>query len=94
VSAGRALADVARPVDQYGPPVRRAVEHGSARADDPLAEPVLVVASGRYYAVYTARSRSVLAAKPFTERLFELGAVGAGVLVLRRAWRREAGRDG
>jgi hypothetical protein len=93
VNASRALADAAHPVEQYAPPVRRAVERGSSQADDPLAEPALVTAGGRYYVVYTAGTRSVLSAEPRTERSFELGAVVAGVLALRRAWWRPDVRD-
>ena len=87
VDAGRVLDDAARPVDEYARPVRRTVATGSARADEPLPEPTLVTSSGRYYVVYTAGTRTFLSELPLTERLLELGAIAAGALALRRAWR-------
>lgn len=81
-NATHALAESASPARQYSKPVRRAVGTGSARADDPLAEPVLVERDDRYYSVHTARSRSFLSAQPRTERLLELIAVASGALLL------------
>jgi hypothetical protein len=85
-NASRVVAHVARPVSQYDRPIRRAVETGAARADDPLAEHELVEADGRYYVVYDAGRRTFLSAKPLTERLFEAVAVLAGVAAFRRVW--------
>lgn len=81
-NATRALAQASRPVQQYPGPVREAVEAGSARADEPLSEPVLVASSGRYYAVYTTGTGTFLSERPLTERLFELVAVLVGAVLL------------
>lgn len=89
-NATRVLERGSLPVRDYPAPVRRAVETGSASADEPLSEPVLVASSGRYYAVYTTGSRTFLSERPFTERLFELVAVLGGATLLASG-RRDAG---
>lgn len=84
-NATRVLEEASRPVGQYSSPVRRAVETGSSRAAEPLADPILVTLSGRYYAVYTTGTRSTLSEMPFTERVFELVAIVGGAGFLWRA---------
>lgn len=84
-NATRVLERASRPVDQYPPPVGRAVETGSSRADEQLEDPVLVESGGRYYSVSTTGTRTFLSEKPFTERLFELVAIAAGAILLWRA---------
>lgn len=89
VNATKIVADAARPARRYPPPVRNAVETGTAQADEPLSEPVVVRSSGRYYVVYTTGSRTFLSEKPVTERLFEAGAVVGGAALLWRRGRNE-----
>jgi hypothetical protein len=81
-NATHALAESASPARQYPQPIQRAVETGSARADDPLGEPVLAERDDSYYSIHTARSRSFLSAQPRTERLLELIAVIGGAFLL------------
>lgn len=84
-NATRVLEEASRPVGQYSAPVRRAVKTGSSRANEPLADPILVTSSGRYYAVYTTGTRTILSEMPFTERVFELAAIVGGAALLWRA---------
>lgn len=84
-NATRVLEKASRSVGQYPAPVRRAVHTGSAQADEPLPDPILVTSSGRYYAVYTTRTETILPEKPFIERVFELVAILSGAVLLLRA---------
>lgn len=84
VDATRVLEEESHPIEQYQAPVRRAVETGSGHADEPLEDSVLVESSGRYYAVYTTGSQTVLSEEPFTERVFEAVAIASGALLLCR----------
>lgn len=86
VNATKVLAEIVRPASSYRPPIRRAVEDGSAWAEESLSEAALVSSSdGRYYVVYETRTRSFLSEKPVTERVFELLAVSIGILLILRA---------
>ena len=84
-NATRVLERASRPVGRYPAPVGQAVETGSARTDEPISGTVLVASSGRYYAVYTTGTETVLSEMPFTERVFELVAVLGGAALLWRA---------
>lgn len=87
VGGSEVLEEKARPVDQHARPIRQTVRTGSAWADEPLSEPVLVTSSGRYYVVYTGNTRSSLSEKPLTERVFELLSIGVGLVLFDRARR-------
>lgn len=84
-NATRVLKEASNPVGQYPSPVRQAVETGSAQANEPLPDPVLVTSSGRYYVVYTTGTETILSEKPFTERVFEFVALLSGAVLLWRA---------
>lgn len=80
----------AMPIPRRGPginPGDAQTGFSPTSSDLPEPEPTLVTSSGRYYVVYTAGTRTFLSERPLTERLFELGAIAAGALALRRAWR-------
>jgi hypothetical protein len=86
VNASRVLDEASRPLDSVRGPVRRAIESGSARVDEPLDEPRLVDTASGYAIVYETGTRSFLSEKPLTERLFETVSIIAGVALLRRLW--------
>ncbi|MBB6090091.1 hypothetical protein PNP59_10610 [Halobacterium salinarum] len=85
VNASQAVADVSHPVDQYSPAVQRAVETGASQSQTDLREAVVVNASGRYYAVYTSGTTSLLSEAPGSERVLEFLAVITGAVLLFRA---------
>jgi len=82
--ASEVLWRLSSPADQYPAPVQQTVSTGSARANDPLAEPVLVESSGRYYLVYTTGSQTLLPENPLVERLLELVGTVVGAVLLWR----------
>ena len=82
VSASQALEDVSRPVDQYSPAVQRAVKTGASQSQTNLQEAVVVDASGRYYAVYTSGTASLLSEEPDSERVLGLLTVIIGAVLL------------
>lgn len=82
VNASQALEDVSRPVDQYSPSVQRAVETGDSQSQTDLPEAVVADASGRYYAVYTSGTTSLLSEEPDSERVLGFSAVITGAVLL------------
>lgn len=88
-NASRVLEEIAGPVGEHDRPIRRAVRAGPTWADEHLEEPQLVTAGEQTYIVYAPYTRSGLSEKPFVERLFELGAIGIGLLLFERTRRME-----
>ena len=82
VNASQALEDVSRPVDQYSPAVQRAVKTGASQSQTNLREAVVANASGRYYAVYTSGTTSLLSEEPDSERVLGFLTVIGGAMLL------------
>ncbi|WP_271962430.1 hypothetical protein [Halorubrum ezzemoulense] len=82
VNPSQALEDVSRPVDQYSPAVKQAVETGGSQSQTNLQEAIVVDASGRYYAVYTSGTTSLLSEEPDSERVLGFLTVIGGAMLL------------